>query len=249
MSRVGVIGTNSKVTPSPGYLCYYPCMQNQPDIVLTDRSGKGNNAAFESGLTSAAAFANIGWLTTALNGKYPFLTNAIWNTWNYAAGESLLIHFRVQMSPPAANGRLLGNGENTTLTGINVRVLATGALDWALHSTSASTYTASGTVATGVENSATLMVDGVGKKVWSWFNSTPGTIGSTLAGTAFTAPTYDFRIGGNTPNSGLAAQIRNLHIVKTSLPLKYTTSDEKTRLVAHMNRFPFIPLSNTDWPA
>jgi hypothetical protein len=246
----GRILTLTPVVPSPGYLAYYPAMQNTPDLVLTDRSGKVNDGGFDAALTSAAAWANAGYITTALNGAYPWLPKDIYNSWRYDLGESLLIHFRGLITPPAANNAVMGPGvDATTHTGIKLRVLTTGNMDIGFYGGGVSSFCSQMTAAASasVEGAYTYFIDGVNKKIWTWFNNTPVAVGETITPTVLTAPVYDCRIGGYGPTgNGVVAKLRNIHIIKTA-NMKYTGNDTKLELVNHLMAHPFIPLSNADW--
>lgn len=246
----GRILTLTPIIPSSGYLAYYPAMQNTPDVVLTDRSGKGNHAAFDAALTSAAAWANAGYVTTALNGPYPYLSNTAYNTWRYDLGESLLVHFRGLITPPGSNNACFGPGVDTTNTGIKFRVLTTGNMDVGFFGPSGSNFCTqmSSAASASVEGAYTYLIDGVNKKVWTWFNITAAAVGDSITPTVLTAPTYPCRIGGWGPTgNGVVTKLRNIHILRTA-HLGYSSNAEKNDLAAHLAAHPFVPLTDRDWP-
>lgn len=249
MSEIlGKIGTNRDVTPSTGYMCFYPAMQPVADgTVITDRSGKGNHASFGVNLTAAAAWANPGYFTTAASAtqtQYGQIPHSVVGTWNFAT-ECLVIAFRGKFAAPAATLGIFGNA----LKGVRVRAIVTSnTMDVALHNDGATEFGCSTVIVVcdGTEHSICLFVSKLNNRMYMYVDGVYRSERDISAVTAITwAGTETWRIGQAEGNNGLTSQFHGIHVAKKTGALPADHAGIANRL----HNAPFVPLSQTEWPS
>lgn len=236
MSRVIKTGQIKSVTPSQMYVAYYPCMQVSDDTVLIDRSGNNNNGGKSSAATWDSSATTGIWKNNSYASSFenagvaacPEIANAILQSFDYGAGDTLIFSARIKGAAPSAAYRALGNTNNTTSNpGFALRFYPSGKLDLLLASpvitlTLPATGGSSGGVLDGLERTLTMFIDGTNKKFWLYIDGAIDAycnglvIGDGVTPYNFKAPAYNFKIGGGWSSGGITAQWRDIHILVNS---------------------------------
>lgn len=175
MSRVIKLGQVKSVTPSPGYIGYYPCFQVSPDVMLTDRSGQNNHATFGTDQLATPAWATASRFTVAedvsgtkdYSASLAIVSSGPGFNWSPST-ESFLASFRLTMATPASNRPLLGTTQGTPNVGFELKVTATGKARFDLHSATSDYIfnSTSASVADGALHSVCLAYDATTKRVY-----------------------------------------------------------------------------------
>ncbi|MHB0978390.1 MAG: hypothetical protein ACYC1K_03275 [Minisyncoccota bacterium] len=250
MSKIlGKIGTFSPVTPSTGYIAYFPCGQPTTDTVLLDRSGNSRNATLGANLTAANAWATSGKLSTAYgtNDGGCVLTQAQMDSFTYGT-DTLLVFFRAILTDPAANTGVFG----ARTKGIAIRLLTTGVVDVVINKDNGDNFITApaGDWADGTtEHSHLFVFDTVNLKMYVYnnaiVNSAITATGTAISSGTITNNTTGWRIGGYANNATCTGRFQALHIARKTggISSAYVAS-----LANRLHRASHVPLSQTEWP-
>jgi len=166
---------------------------------------------FEAALSGASAWASSAGLTlpavTAGAKTYPTIPQAIWNTfWNYAAGDSFLIHFKCDVTPGASNLALIASGYSNTggNTGFKLRLVATsGIVTFGAYGASSTVFSINpvASISTG-EHSVCLFYNGQTKQVSIYVDGLADSIGNSVSAAGDFTSTRGVLIGGEFGSSG-----------------------------------------------
>lgn len=245
--KLGRFGSVSPVDPSDGYIAFFPCNQANPDTTTNDTSGKGNNATH--GASLIVPWVNAGYLTTATGtSTRANMANNAMDVWDYSAGDSLLVHFRIKVgSIPGATTPIMGNGLDSTVNfGIQFRIQSTGTVQVGYYNSSGSTVFAGSTsvLSTTVFHTISLAVDGNTKRGYIYFNNAIESNGHNIGTVNLTAPTNDWWLGGSTNTSGHDCIFSDIHILSKDGGLPSNISD----IVRRLNTTRYQALTNREWP-
>lgn len=250
MSKIlGKIGTFAPVTPSTGYIAYFPCGQPTTDTVLTDRSGNGRNATLGANLTAANAWATSGKLSTAYgtNDGGCVLTQAQMDSFVYGT-DTLLVFFRAILTDPAANTGVFG----ARTKGICLRLTTTGVLDAIINKDAGDNFVTSpaGDWADGTtENSHLFVFDSVNLRMYTYnnavVNSAITATGAAITSGAITGNTSGWRIGGYTNAATCAGKFQAVHIARKTGGV---TSTQVANWAKRLHNSSHVPMSQTEWP-
>lgn len=250
MSKIlGKIGTFAPVTPSTGYIAFFPCGQPTTDTVLTDRSGNARDATLGANLTAGNAWATSGKLSTAYgtNDGGCVLTTAQMSPFTYGT-DTLLVFFRAILTDPAANTGVFG----ARTKGICLRLLTTGVLDVVINKDAGDQFPTApaGDWADGTtEHSHLFVFDSVNLRMYVYnnaiVNSAITATGASLTSGAITGNTTGWRIGGYTNAATCAGKFQAFHIARKTGGV---TSTQVAALANRLHRASHVPLSQTEWP-
>ena len=250
MSQIlGKIGTFAPVTPSTGYIAYFPCGQPTSSTVLTDRSGNGRDATLGANLTAGNAWATSGKLTTAYgtNDGGCVLTQAQMDSFTYGT-DTLLVFFRAILTDPGANSGVFG----ARTKGIAIRLLTTGVVDAVINKDAGDNFPTgpTGDFADGTtEHSHLFVFDSVNLKMYVYnnaiVNSAITSAGANITSGAITGNTTGWRIGGYSSTITCAGKFQAIHILRKTGGI---TSTYVASLANRLHRASHVPLSQTEWP-
>lgn len=261
MTKVIKTGVVRTPTPSPGYIAYYPCFQGNTDVQLVDRSGRGINAAFGSDLTTGEAWASANKFSgvDSTNQDYAILSNAYFS-YDFNAGDSLVIAARVQMAAPGASRTLFGRGWGASAEGWRLTVKNTGVVSPILYHSGGTKF---------LSDTAVALADNVNHSfMFAWYGH------DTVAGTAFymvwidgaraynsavatsslgtVTSTEDFRISGNKTGASAyqstAAKFDGIHILRSAASKAWTLA-QLDEIAMRLHRFPHVPLTSSVFPS
>ena len=193
-----------------------PLSMLSTDAQPYDESGNGNHLTQDAGLSAAAASANPGYLTTAVStttAQFVSIPASVFNKLNADSGDSYLLRFTADLTPPAAvcgiAGTFATSGNGWKLfawsDGRIALVVSAGGVQLAYDGAPA------GTIAAGVERNYSVYVDGANKKIYAWADNLALAFGQSYAGAIHTG--LKCRIGGDTDTRGLTGKWRNLRYV------------------------------------
>jgi len=126
MGRPIRVGTIKSPSTAQGYIAFWPCFQANTDTSVTDRSGKGNNGAFNS-LTTGEAWTNANRLSNPTTSSHNVsllktaITAAGWK-WNTARKDSLFVSVRARLTLPGSATSWMGNANSAGEGGIKWNV-------------------------------------------------------------------------------------------------------------------------------
>lgn len=255
MGKSIVIGQNKTAIAINGYIGYWPCFQTNTDTVLKDRSGKGNDMAFNS-LTTGEAWGTANCVTKPTTASHaPSLSKntvlAAWR-WNATYKDSLFISFKTKITLTAGSQYFFGSGNNAAEGGIKFVVSAAGAWQVALYdkvnnnsqfTTSVSVdgswgsnYHTIGFYLDGPNNTYSMYVDGV---------LVAGPTAITV--TALDTWTYDYSLGTNqVSGTGTALSMFGVHTLVC--PQTYGSPSAIDRLAMRLHKNATTKVAPSEWP-
>ena len=186
------------------------CSQTTADAFVYDSSPGASHAAFEAGLSGAVAWAsNLGLTLPAVSAgakTYPTIAQAKFSEWwNYAAGDSFLIHFRCDATPDVTFRALMGSGYSSTggNQGFQIRMASDGTVNFAAYGVSAIAYSQNpaGSIASG-EHSVCCYYNGQTKALSMYLDGLADSVGSSLAAAGDFTSSRGVLIGGRYESSG-----------------------------------------------
>lgn len=262
MTRILRLGGVISPSYSPGYIAHYPCFQDSADTVLTDRSGNARHATFGAGLTTGEAWgtANTFSGTDTAAEDYAKLAQGDF-TYNYSAGDSLVIAARITMAAPGASRTLFANGwSNSAAQGLRLYIKNTGVLSPLLYHSGGDKFLSDSTFTLADNARHTFMfawfdhntVAGTAKYM-CWMDGARG-YGSETATSALgtVTPAMGLNISGNKTGAssyqGSAAHLDSIHVLRSaaSKVWTYAALDE---IAMRLHRSPTVPLSPSEFPA
>lgn len=185
-----------------------------------------NHGSLGANLENATAWALPGFLSLAAPTPVAPRTDVALPpiSFDYSAGEKLLVWWLAKASAPAATMSFCGDGNSTARPGLRIRANAAGSFDIALHSISFSarySLSSSAVAFDGTLHSAGVLIDGESKKYGMWVDESAthpaGQAGySTLAsgGEADTRTASQFYIGSAGTTEGIAASVRAFVVIR-----------------------------------
>jgi len=218
-----------------------------------DRSGMGNDAAFQASISAAAAWANPGYCTI----PDPVGTTALMAipalNFDYAAGQSLFIFWRGLATPEGTDYPIMGDsGQNsaTFANGVALICKTTGkvhirAYDAAGNASAGGDSTTTVFSAT-VENSFAICLDGVTRTYCYWANGVresafASNFLSFASGASIdTISGRSFKLGGSdivtaSTQWGVLQKVRQLHILRRAAGLGVPAGIDAMVLNLHKN--------------
>jgi len=211
-----------------------PLAMLSTDAQPYDESGNGNHLTQDAGLSAAAASANPGYLTTAVStttAQFFSIPAAVFNLLNADNGDSYLVRFTADLTPPAA---VCGIAGTFATSGNGWKLFAWSDGGVALVVSAGGTQLAydkspAGFIAAGVEHHYNVYVDGTSKKIYAWVDNLPLAFGQHYSGVIHTG--LKCRIGGDTDTRGLTGKWRNLRYTNCN----GMTLDQVIDLVEYLN--------------
>ncbi len=212
-----------------------PLAMLSTDAQPYDESGNGNHLTRDAGLSAAAASVNPGYLTTAVStttAQFFSIPAAVFNKLNADSGDSYLLRFTADLTPPVA--AVCGIAGTAATSGNGWKLFAWSDGKIALIATAGGTtlpydITLPGFIAAGVERNYSVFVDGVNKEIYAWADNIPLVFGQRYSGAIHTG--LKCRIGGDTETRGLTGKWRNLHYTNCN----GMTLDQVMDLVEYLN--------------
>lgn len=260
---------------SDGYFLRFiaPRTPASADKKVWDNSGNRNDGAFQTNLTAAAAWANVGALTQKNPDTAGELTMVSFPAFdfNQAGGETMLIFWKGRATPEGADQPMMSNTINAgTANGIRVVCSASGAVGFIAYQASGG-LSATAPIATqvcfeaSVTHSFAICLTGAASALTNAGNirifvdglpdySAPYTNGFQQfnSGTLLTTsqPTRPWLLGGNGNTSGsiqqgVAMQTEALHMLKGRVGLGAPLN--LSQLVADLHRDPSRVVLASEW--
>lgn len=260
---------------SDGYFLRFiaPRTPASADKKAWDNSGNRNDGAFQTNLTAAAAWANVGALTQKnpdTSGELTMVSFPAFD-FNQAGGETMLIFWKGRATPEGTDQPMMSNTVNAaTANGIRVVCNATGAVGFIAYQASgglsATAPTASQVcfetsvthsfaicltgAASGLTNAGNIriFVDGLPDYSTGYTNGFQQLNGGTLLTTS--QPTRPWLLGGNGNTSGgiqqgVAMQTEALHMLRGRVGLGAPLN--LSQLVADLHRDPSRVVLASEW--
>lgn len=246
MANAVILGSQ-RLDISDGYVGYYPCLQENTDTTLADRSGQSNTGTLGT-LSTAEAWANANCATTlASANKHITIANAdIAEKWTLAS-DTVFLHFMGYATLPVSTLAWVGNTASTA--GFKMSLTSGGAPSINYYGGTSVFGSAGATTLSGATwYHISIFIDGVGKTSNFWINGTKQlssdtdiTNASGIAGSA-TAFIFGASLAGD---SGIASRFANIHmLVRPSSLGRYAYAEE---LHGRLYRSPFTPVSKSEW--
>lgn len=234
MANSVIYGASRLETPA-SYIAWLPGMQTNTDTEVTDRSGNGNHLSKTASATwnnnaSTGIWETANYFSSqeSATAYWTELANAAFASWDYSAGDSLLLAWRGLITTPAGTSRFLGNTAGSTI-GFCARVyVTTGLVDFQFcHGAGPTVVTlppSGGTATAWASGSPTeahfaIAVDASTKKLYAFkdgvvdANVNGLSIGDGETAYDFRAPSNPFRFGGAGSTAGVSASFRDFHII------------------------------------
>ena len=164
-SRAPATLTSLVTTLSPRLVAAWDGVQAAPDAQITDLSGNGHHATWDSGtLAPSSVWGTPGYATLTAGGThYPESGQSAWAAaFNPAGGDILVVTGRMNAATPGSTDVFLSSGYSTTYKGFRFRVGTDKRLSVAVHYSAGQTflgYTTDGFLADGTEHSFAAVLD------------------------------------------------------------------------------------------
>lgn len=258
MSRSIILGQTRTATLAQGYIGFWPCMQANTDTAVKDRSGKGNDLAFNA-LTTGEAWATANRLSKPVTASHhPTLPKAAlaaaWR-WDATRRDSLLIACRMKITLTGASQYPMGNANSISEGGLKWIITSGGAWQCGFYDkvAAASQFSSSAAVDASWgsnDHSLLIMMDGPNNSFSRYVDGAliegPITLSSvTTLGPQ--ATTYDLVFGGNQlGNTGVACSMFAMHML--AAPQSAGSPRKPDELARRLHRSPLTLVSAAEWP-
>ena len=249
------------VASYPEVIGFWPCFQANTDTQVIDRSGTGNNLTFGAGLTTGEAWANANTFSTVDStaqddAVFPSVASF---SYDFNAGENLLIAFRVLAAAPAATRTIIGNGYNsTTAQGLRLIIKSTGVMAPWIYQAGGDKF---------LSDTPTAVADGTTKHVvFAWFGHdvAAGTASymiwingvraystnTATTGLTTMTPVDPLRVGGNKTGAAsfqsMTARFSCLHMYRSASDVRLTL-ERLDDVALRLFRSPSSMLTRSEW--
>jgi hypothetical protein len=223
------------------------------DPKFNDLSGNGNDGSLGANLSNANAWANAGYISTVnpAGGTTDSVIRLPNLNYDYNGGEKLIMWWLGKATPEGSAVSLLGDGFNTTYTGVRIRCNTAGTLQIGAHDASGVGYSSTPTEVPfdGNLHSFGAVLDGQNRKFGLWIDdayaaSLGGVYATFDSGNARDTRTSNtFNIGTSVPaaaasTEGLVTQTRAFVMLKLPLAKQVPTVAAMTSIFKELRRNP-----------
>lgn len=240
-----------------GYIFFFPCFQANTDTSVTDRSGQGNNGAFNS-LTTGEAWTNANRLsnptTSSHNVSVPKAALSAKWFWNANRRDSLWINFRMRPTLPGSATPFMGNANGTGEGGIKNNVDNTGKwqigfYDKILAASQFSSLTTVDASWGSNDHTIALYLDGPNNTFTRYVDGVLLDGPTAFSGITTLEPqssTFDWNLGCS--QTGQAANVACQFFGMHMLAMPRASHPNPNGLAMRLHRSPVSPLTLAEWP-